>query len=522
MIFQFLSNLLSRRSLPTVSAPQHHRPTLANGPTDILDQIFESLLDLEATQQPYGHEVCNGASLIPVSETCRYLRAAALPWIFREVYNWRRSGVDVWPDTLRHLFRTVHLRDRSVRHPGQVQLTPEVYGALPRMPALTKVTLRLHAAIPVEVLSALSLVPCLSILEIHQVRFDGPQPPDILRFPSLRILLIGICGFRGVTRVADIDHDSERHNVTIFLRNFCSRLTTLCVSGDLLSAPFCQISWQKLQRFTVTDHTPTPFIPVPQLVAHMPALQSLAVLFTADLSRDRNDLFPPFRLGRENEKSLITVPPRLASVSLANMQEDDPIFSQLPSSLESLHLLPMWDPYADDLPISDLREARLYPAAIFTVLNHISHLDQLTDLSFTVLQHFPPPEFIRSISQKFPLLRSLQLGYFMRREGDLYLVQLRDSAFFESLRLFQNLRHLKLSLDIFWSSADRGPPAHAAYLLLQRLPNLERVSYRWRHYHTAAPDVWYTWDRSLLLDSPPPQLQEELPVVESVRAIESE
>ncbi|KAJ7766310.1 hypothetical protein DFH07DRAFT_809525 [Mycena maculata] len=518
MIFGLLSKLL-KAFLPTISTPERHPLTVTDVPTDILDLVFETLLDLEAAQQPYGHELCNSACLIPLSETCRYMRTVALPWIFREVYNWRRDGVDVWPDTLWRFFRTVHMRDRSVRHPSQIRLTPQVYCALPKMQALTKVTLRLHAAIPVELLSTLSLVRGLSVLEIHQVRFDGPPPPDNLSFPSLSSLLIGICGFQGVTRVPNIDHDFERHNVATLLRSLSHCLTRLHISGDLLSPQFCELFWRKLQLFTVTEHTPTPFIPIPQLVAQMPALQSLAVLFTADLSRDRNDVFPPFRLGIMNGDLLTNLSPHLTSVSLSNMEHNDPIFGQLSSSLESLHLLPMRDLYTMEVPIpASLREVRFYDQDAFIVLEHISHLDRLTDLSFTLIRHPPSPDLIRAIALKFPMLRCLQLGYFVRRQDDLYLVELRDAALFESLRLVQHLRHLKLSLDIYWSSADRGPPAHAAYLLMQELPNLQTVSYRWRHYHTAAPDIWHTWDRSLLLHSPPPQLPKKIPEIELVRA----
>ncbi|KAJ7191714.1 hypothetical protein GGX14DRAFT_597170 [Mycena pura] len=60
---------------------------------------------------------------------------------------------------------------------------------------------------------------------------------------------------------------------------------SLPVSGDLLSLEFRRFRWPALLHFAVTEHAPATFIPIPELVAHMPALRDLAVLFTADLTR---------------------------------------------------------------------------------------------------------------------------------------------------------------------------------------------------------------------------------------------
>ncbi|KAF8144288.1 hypothetical protein K438DRAFT_2029214 [Mycena galopus ATCC 62051] len=526
MVLWFLSSLFKRVYLfLTWAQPERLPLSLVNVPLDILDQIFETLLALEAasetvTQQPYGHELCNSACLIPVSETCRHIRSVALPWIFREVYNWDRNGADVWPDTLWPFLFTIHIRDFSVRHPSSIPLTSRIFAALPKLHNLTRVTLRLQAAIPFNLLIALAAIPNLSELEILQLRLDGPPPPDDLSFQSLSSLLIGICGFEGVIRVPNIDLGCELRNVVILLRRLSRQLTTLCVSGDLLSAEFCDLPWPKLRHFTAMDHAPRPFIPVPRLVAHMHALHSLAVLFAADLSLDykQKELLPPFRLGIVNGGLLADSCPLLTSVSLASMPHDDPIFAQLSSSVESLHLLPMRELHSR-IKHRDLREVRFYQESAFSALEHIAHLDRLTELSFTVLQHAPTPEFIRTIALQFPRLRSLQLGYFIRLEYDMHLVELSTTAaLFEALRSVHGLRHLKISLDIYWSEMDRGPPARAAYIWMQELPNLERISYRWRRSHTAVPDHWYTWDRSVLLRPPPDPLPTDFPDDENERA----
>ncbi|KAJ7207565.1 hypothetical protein GGX14DRAFT_635522 [Mycena pura] len=466
--------------------------------------VFETLLDLDDTEQPYGHELCSGACLIPLSETCRHMRAVTLPWIFHEVYNWRRHGVDVWPDTLWCFFRTVHIRDHSVRRPSQLWLTPQMYGALPKMEALTKVTLRLQAAIPIELLSALSSVCSLSVLEIHQVRFDGPSPDD-LSFPSLSSLSIGIGGFRGVGRVPDINKNRERENIATFLRSVSQHLTTLCISGDLLSSQ---------------EHAPSPFIHVPNLIAQMPVLRSLGILFTPSPQRNSFNLPVAFTLGTSDGSQLGDISPHLTSVSFSNIGSDDPIYRQLPSTLESLHLMPLCDRYAIDVSMHpDMGEFRFLEEDAATALENISNLDQLVDLTFTPFVRPPSPEVISTIARQFPMLRCLHLGSSMWLPNDLYLVEFPEKDFLEALRLIQCLRHLKVSFDIFWDSLDRGPPAYGAYRLMQELPDLQTVSHCWRHCHATSPHRWDTWDRSLLLQSTPPRIPKEIPDIELQRAL---
>jgi hypothetical protein len=64
-------------------------------------------------------------------------------------------------------------------------------------------------------LSGLSLVPHLVLLEIHQARLDVLSLPTNLPFQSLRSfsLLLCICDFEGIVRASDIDHTSEVRNV---------------------------------------------------------------------------------------------------------------------------------------------------------------------------------------------------------------------------------------------------------------------------------------------------------------------
>ncbi|KAJ7242849.1 hypothetical protein B0H12DRAFT_1221243 [Mycena haematopus] len=463
----------------------------------------------EIREVPYDHERCTNACLIPLSETCRWLRTQTLPWIFREVYNWSRNGVVVWPNALWGFFVTINLRDILVRHPARARLplSPELFIALPMMQALTKATLRLEGAVPPELMSALSLIPNLSVLEIHQARFDGPFSPVDLLFLSLSSLLICICGFKGVTRVDGIDIATEKRNVAMLLHILSDRLTSLKISGDLMSPEFPTFCWPKLQEFTITEHTPTPFIPVPTLVAHMPALRVLSVLFTADMTRNTDDLFPPFTLGTVDGEVLNS--PHLTSITLSNLEADDPIFRQLPASLESFHHLAMRDQYASlTWRPHELGEASLLPDRVSDVLDRLSHLDHLTELSLTFFM-FVSVDVIDAIATKFPGLQSLQLGFAiaMSSAQAIDFVDFRPEAHMAALRRFQFLTHLKISFDVRWRDLDRGPLDNAAYHILNQLPGLQFVSLRWQHYYIATPAVWRTWDRGLLDRVPPPPLE---------------
>lgn len=85
-----------------------------------------------------------------------------------------------------------------MRDPGYIALSPAIFDALRMMRSLTNVTLRFDAPLPADLLHALSVAPGLTVLEIHQARFDGTAQYSSLRFSTLESLLICISGFQGV------------------------------------------------------------------------------------------------------------------------------------------------------------------------------------------------------------------------------------------------------------------------------------------------------------------------------------
>ncbi|KAJ7265211.1 hypothetical protein C8J57DRAFT_1622307 [Mycena rebaudengoi] len=397
--------------------------------------------------------------------------------------------------------------------------------ALPMMGSLTQVTLLLEAAIPAELLHALSLAPRLSSLEIRQARFDGTTTNSSLQFATLESLLISISGFQGVLSRENINCARQSSIAVAFLKNLSSNLTVLHISGDLLCHDFLNITWPRPRKFAVTEHTPTPYIPVPDLVCGMPALRELSILFSADLSRDRNagEIYPPFVLGNVGGGLLTRRTPLLSSVTLSNLEPVDPIFAELPPALQSLHLLTMVDGYLPGLGTpAQLWEAPLTHTTALIVLENISHLEGLTELSLT-LNGFSTAPLIHRIASIFPRLRFLELGNSSYLYGPQLCFDVRDPTILEALQHFPLLTHLRISLNFMDPEFDPdGPPRRAAHWLFEGLPALHTVGFSLEQmwwYHGFDRVVWRVWDRSVLLRPPSPPQPEPEPVGEPILAV---
>ncbi|KAK7014382.1 hypothetical protein R3P38DRAFT_1450259 [Favolaschia claudopus] len=205
--------------------------------------------------------------------------------IFREVYNWDSSRGRVWPESLWPYFKIVHIRDYTVQKDLQpwtrrkFELSPETVRSLSMMPFLSKATIRLESSIPSDLLRALSRAPSLICLEIHQARFDGTFPSTSLPFTTLETLLISTAGFNTMVKQDDIDLGKQAANVASLLTAVSSRLTQLAISGVFISCAFTSIEWPKMRTLSITDHPPTPSIPILDLVAKMPQLRHLQVVY---------------------------------------------------------------------------------------------------------------------------------------------------------------------------------------------------------------------------------------------------
>ncbi|KAJ7216638.1 hypothetical protein GGX14DRAFT_605630 [Mycena pura] len=318
------------------------------------------------------------------------------------------------------------------------------------MPSLTKVILDLEIAIPSDQLVALSLLPHLRSLELRQARMDGPSLSlSQASFALLTTLVISIWVISPFLRTRSVDQKREFDNVVALLQAVSGSLTTLSISGDLLSPESLTIKWPYLRNFSVTEHTPTPYLLVPELISRMPELRQLSVLFTADSTRDVGELHPPFTVGVRGGEILTNSSPHLHSVTLSNVEPSDPIFQQLPCTLDALRIVAAEDLYIP-LPAAPYRRkwAPLTPTMTLTILKGISHFVDLAELTLT-LAYFAPPTLIDDIATAFPRLHTLELERAAYTRARFYREDVRDSALLVPLARLLWLRRLRISLDFY-------------------------------------------------------------------------
>ncbi|KAJ7187032.1 hypothetical protein C8R46DRAFT_1058631 [Mycena filopes] len=512
---RFLARLVNFTQNPPAPQPL----TLLHLPPDVLNIIFDFLLEFLTFDQVDGgryfwdEEFSRGARLIAISATCRCLRQHARPRMFHRLSNLSKGApqASVWPDGIWGLIHEVTLRDSSVRHPNPITLSAALFAALPRLSVLNKVILRLENPLPSQLLLALSLAPQLSSLEILQARLDGLLPPLApSSFPSLQSLLICVWKFTTAVTTRNVVRGTENDNVATLLHSVSSTLTTLSISGDLLSPQFLLLHWPRLRKFTITEHTPTPYIGVSQLVLQMPALRELAVLFSADLTRSVDELCPPFTLGDDDGQLLANNSPYLMSVTLSNLGPDDPIFKQLPTTLEALQVVATWDLYIPEISSSPIKtkETPLTPVKVLTVIQHISRFD-LVELTLT-LDHFPTPALIDIIATTFPCLRFLELAASKYPYAEHAIDGYQDDALpplLQSLEKLAFLTHLRISLN-FWQRDEFQYVINrnTAGWFLTRLPKLQTISTSfqnwtsWLYYRYLQQVSWVTFHRD---DFPP-------------------
>ncbi|KAF7298619.1 hypothetical protein MIND_00809000 [Mycena indigotica] len=428
-------------------------------------------------------------------------------------YNRCVDGVSVWPQSLRRYFVTIHLRD--VDGNGQpLLLGNSVFQALKYMPRLTTLTVRATSpSLPSDFVDLLAELTSLSVLELHQTRLDAPRQ---LRGPvmlsALHSLVIRTSGFFAICRPPDLDVQMEQANIQSFLAAVSGQLCALTVSGDLISASFAAISWPKLTSFSITEHPPVQQMHLHQLVGRMPLLDTLHVLFTADLANNR---LPPFSL-TEAEGDLAYMD-QLTTVSISNVAFSDPVFCHLPPMLLQLHLIALGDVFDAQVPRhrrnrfrhSNTWEARMNSTEAQQFLRGLGTFSQLSILSIA-LSSQGPGELIASIAAVAPQLRDLAIHCLPHDNNPLVLIDFegRAQAIFAELRLFHGLESITWGLQYITHEAHPGPPSHAAYRHFREVPGLQWVTYIFGGYFDTIPSapLVFSWERGMLLHPEPPRI----------------
>ncbi|KAJ7135863.1 hypothetical protein C8R44DRAFT_869562 [Mycena epipterygia] len=243
---------------------------------------------------------------------------------------------------------------------------------------------------------------------------------------------------------------------------------------------------------------------VPDLVARMPAIRELSILFSADLTGMDDELYPPFTLGIPRGENIAHHCPLLNKVTLFQHRARGSDFSATSRILRILgDLLAVRDHYMFRERPRPPREAAFTAIDVPVVLASISGLDVLAELTLS-LEGFPA-----------------DLGRYYYPHADVYEVDVRDDAIIEALRELPNITHLRLTLDFFERDYQEEQQGSAARWLMAALPGLRVVE--WEHVLSWRElDRWQPWDRRVLLrpptsPRPPPSLVVAPVIMEGIR-----
>ncbi|KAK7028739.1 hypothetical protein R3P38DRAFT_934656 [Favolaschia claudopus] len=514
-------------------------PTISTLPDDVLGLMLQILchkwfVDIRPNRRVprFDFERCQGESLLGLSLTCRALRAQILPWIFREVYNWEASRGTVWPVSLWPYIKIVHIRDRTARDLRNLEITAETVNSLSMMPSLVKLTLRLESCIPSDVLRVISLSRSLLCFEIHQARFDGEFSSSSLSFPALETLVMSTAGFWGVVGQDDVERPEQAFVVDSLLKAVSDRLTELRISGDLISTTFPSIAWSRLRKLAITEHPPTPYIPVCDIVSNMPVLRHLEVLYTLDITGEdarRRRIFPSFYLGDESGRALSDSCPLLSVISLGNLLPSDPIFAQLPPRLPSFHLRAPVDPYNYVKGFPHHASRPFNEHTLPCVLPRLRHLQDLKELCLD-LESFVHAALIHHIGLALPRIEVLEFGlprYPCMSSPSRFNPADRNPTILTALNLFSHLLHLRIVMDFPVIYFDRRYPREVtAQWFLRGVPTLQTVSFAEMTdiYRSGFQEVsWDRWDRGVFdfvvptsPPTPPPPPPKPFPVTQTL------
>ncbi|CAK5271245.1 unnamed protein product [Mycena citricolor] len=206
----------------------------------------------------------------------------------------------------------------------------------------------------------------------------------------------------------------------------------LRLSGDLMPVDFGAIHWPKLQSLTVSEHTASRQLLVPALTA-----------------------------------------------------VDDPIFSQLPESLNALHIHARCHPHygADHADLAKPAVTALSNASAIGLVKRPSHLANL--IEFTISgDEFPTAPLLETIASQFPnliYLEASRANYQRRRDGlDFTGRETRNDTVLTAMPRFRRLETLKITLHVArLSLVSSLEQAETFDRLFGGIPSVETVHLPW-------------------------------------------
>ncbi|RDB15559.1 hypothetical protein Hypma_004142 [Hypsizygus marmoreus] len=488
-------------------------PTLATLDNDVLFTVFDALkYTLRYDRSVTSTTPC----LLPLSSTCKRLRATIAPSIFQRLTNERGmwsecSDNDFWPSTIWKYIETVVVCG-DTRSP-RAMAHEVVASILPKLPSLKRFSFQMESAPPVVLLNAIAVIE-IAALEFTNVRLDGPPLTDTFSRLRLTHLLLTASPWR----LENLNSTAERKNVADILSTLSNTLVYLKVSGNFISfKTLARLDWPFLQTLTLIDRIPNEIvIPIPTVISQMPHLRNLHYNFGAT----SETYIPPIVYWPENHASasLAATHPCMQSLSLSNICPAEHIMDHLPHGLRSLRILALRERGQQSLlppwyPFSPLRKEDA-----LRIIARAALLPYLVDLALTLVD-LPSPNVLDAVAKSCPKLRILEVskGDFELEEGDSpYLIQ----HLIEPLAQLEDLRELRISIGFgsqyigspFRGLKDKTPLYRrmdaAGNMFAKMLPKLNFLSFSFGNdgHYSELPDhvIWYKYGIVNGVDGNPP------------------
>ncbi|KAI1792103.1 hypothetical protein LXA43DRAFT_888009, partial [Ganoderma leucocontextum] len=304
---------------------------------DVLVKIFQELRPEEGLRH--------------LSSTCRWLRAASAPFLFRSCRQflgdtpWNGKTYEFLPSALWSHVRTLHIscfcppysqRDPDVVDPLLCDAISTFDEVLPSLPRLTTLHLRVRY-IEVHGLSWKTMQKILSLPQLHHLDINGlyicpallaNDNPTDFTVASLTAFHYTMPHYR-----QPWSFPSEMSTLDTLIRKLHGSLESLVLPVE--SAPIQTISslpWPRLREFTLRgERWSNPATPIVTLFSSMPFLRSLALELSEPENASAGVIWPK---GHPATRPW----PDLESLRVSHPTSTDLIYASLPPSLRGLAL----------------------------------------------------------------------------------------------------------------------------------------------------------------------------------------
>ncbi|KAF9458985.1 hypothetical protein BDZ94DRAFT_1269339 [Collybia nuda] len=386
---------------------------------DVLIHLIETLSGPDSMKRSDSHvglrmqklHLEHVGTILPLSSTCKRMRTALFPLLFREEKYWRTKMVHlpddrkIWPCSIWKHIVELHLKDKDDSQ-FLIDYAP-LKAAFPDMHALKKIRFRFTMTPPATLLFAASLAPRVDTLEFTSLRIDDPFViQSFFNFPRLTSLSMSI---NSPENVKEDLREKEISNVAHILRTLSEQLLYLEIPGGLIEfSTLMEIDWPLLRDLVILNNMPRgPVAPLSYALSTMPCLRTLVYSFATEILRLPHPVFGFLTPQTQEFQPIVGkdhphLPPRLISVNLSSPPPQYPMYDHLSYGLEVLRIFP-YQVVGLILP-HDFQEMD-----ISDLLTKASRFEYLRELALT-LKESPSPSILTAIAKACPSILVLEVG----------------------------------------------------------------------------------------------------------------